>query len=64
MLPCLNPNNPEGHAVNFDEEITDKDGNEYTFEGVTVITLKLGKATHAQDFLLNSDEEIRKAWGE
>ncbi len=51
-------------TVNFIEEITDKDGNEYLFEGVTVITLKFGKATHAQDYFFNADEELRKAWGE
>ena len=51
-------------TVNFDEEITNKDGNEYKFEGVTVITLKFGKATHAQDFFLSTDEEMRQAWGD
>lgn len=51
-------------TVNFDEEITNKDGKEFKFEGVTVITLKFGKATHAQDFFVNTDDEIRKAWGE
>jgi ketosteroid isomerase-like protein len=34
------------------------------FEGVTVITLKFGKATHAQDFFLATDEEMRQAWGD
>ena len=32
--------------------------------GVTVIALKFGKATHAQDYIFNTDDEIRKAWGE
>jgi hypothetical protein len=34
------------------------------FAGVTVITLKSGKASHAQDFTFNTDEELKKAWGE
>ena len=51
-------------TVNFDEEITDKDGNEYKFQGVTVITLKFGKATHAEDYFYNTYDEMRKAWGE
>ena len=51
-------------TVNFDEELIDKDGNKFQFEGVTVITLKLGKATHAQDFFLATDEEMRQAWGD
>ena len=51
-------------TVNFDEELIDNDGNKFLFEGVTVITLKFGKATHAQDFFLSTDEEMRKAWGD
>jgi len=51
-------------AVNWDEALTDKDGNQYQFTGVTVITLKLGKATHAKDYIFSTDEELRKAWGE
>ncbi|MGD2187555.1 MAG: nuclear transport factor 2 family protein [Desulfobacterales bacterium] len=51
-------------AVNWDEKLTNKDGNQFQFTGVTVITLKFGKATHAQDYIFNTDEELRKAWGE
>ena len=51
-------------TVNFDEELIDNDGNKYQFEGVTVVTLKFGKATHAQDFFLATDEEMRQAWGD
>jgi len=32
--------------------------------GVTVITLKFGKAAHAKDYIFATDEEQRKAWGE
>jgi ketosteroid isomerase-like protein len=51
-------------AVNWDEELTNKEGNQFQFTGVTFITLKFGKATHAQDYIFNTDEELRKAWGE
>ena len=51
-------------AVNWDEELTNKEGNQFQFTGVTVITLKFGKATHAQDYIFNTDEELRKAWSE
>jgi len=51
-------------AVNWDEALTDKDGNQYQFTGVTVITLKLGKAIQAKDYIFSTDEELRKAWGE
>ena len=51
-------------AVNWDEELTNKDGNQFQFSGVTIITLKFGKATHVQEYISNTDEELRKAWGE
>ena len=51
-------------AVNWDEALTNKDGNQFQFSGVTVITLKLGKATDARDYIFATDEELRKAWGE
>lgn len=51
-------------AVNFDEEVTNRDGNKFQIKGVTVINLKFGKATHAEDYIFNTGEELRKAWGE
>lgn len=50
-------------AVIWDEEVTNRDGDTFQFTGVTVINLKFGKATHAQDYVFNI-EELRKAWGE
>ena len=51
-------------TVEWDEENITKDGNKVQLAGVTVITLKFGKAMHAQDYIFNTDDEIRKAWGE
>jgi ketosteroid isomerase-like protein len=51
-------------TVEWDEENINKDGEKVRLNGVTVITLKFGKATRAQDYLFNTDEEIKKAWGE
>ena len=51
-------------AVEWDEESTNKEGIQSKFTGVTVITLKLGKATSAKDYIFASDEELKKAWGE
>lgn len=51
-------------AVEWDEESTNKEGIESKFTGVTVITLKVGKATNAKDYIFASDEEIKRAWGE
>ena len=38
--------------------------NKVQISGVTVITLKFGKAIHAKDYIFATDEELRKAWGE
>ena len=50
-------------AVIWDEEVTNRDGDTYQFNGVTVINLRFGKAIHAHDYVFNT-EELRKAWGE
>ena len=51
-------------TVEWDEENINKGGNKVQISGVAVITLKFGKATHAIDYIFNTDDEIRKAWGE
>ena len=51
-------------TVEWDEENITKDGNKVQFNGVTVITLSFGKATHAIDYIFNTEEEIKNAWGE
>ena len=50
-------------AVIWDEKVTSRDGDTFVFNGVHVINLKFGKATHVQDYVFNT-EEMRKAWGE
>ncbi len=51
-------------TVEWDEENTNKDGNKVQFSGVTVITLKFGKATYAKEYIFATDEELKKAWSE
>ena len=51
-------------TVEWIEENINKGGNNVRVSGVTVITLKFGKATHAIDYIFNTDEELRQAWGE
>ena len=51
-------------TVEWDEENITRGGNAVQFNGVTVITLKFGKVTHAIDYIFNTDEEIKSAWGE
>ncbi|MEJ2284782.1 MAG: nuclear transport factor 2 family protein [Desulfobacterales bacterium] len=51
-------------AVEWDEESTNRDGIQSQFTGVTVITLKFGKATKAIDYISTTDEELKKAWSQ
>jgi ketosteroid isomerase-like protein len=51
-------------TVEWDEDNINKEGHTVKVSGVTVITLKLGKAVHAKDYIFATDEELRKAWGE
>ena len=51
-------------TVEWNEENITKDGTKVHLSGVTVITLKFGKATHVRDYIFNSDEELRQAWSE
>ena len=51
-------------TVEWVEENINKGGNKVEVSGVTVITLKFGKATQAKDYIFATDEELRKAWGE
>jgi len=51
-------------TAEWDEDIITTDGTKVQLSGVTVITLKFGKATHVRDYIFNSDEELRQAWGE
>jgi len=50
--------------VIWDKEVKNRDGDKFQFNGVTVIKLIFGKATHAQDHIFNTGEELRKAWGQ
>lgn len=50
--------------VEWEENNINKDGYKFDLEGVTVITLKFGKAMSAKDYLFATDEELKKAWGE
>ncbi|MBT8351627.1 MAG: nuclear transport factor 2 family protein [Deltaproteobacteria bacterium] len=51
-------------TVEWDEKNITKRGNRAQLYGVTVITLKFGKAVHAREYIFNTDEETRKAWDE
>jgi ketosteroid isomerase-like protein len=50
-------------AVLWDINITNRDGKEFQNSGVTTITLKMGKAVAACDYIFDL-EKVKKAWGE
>ncbi len=51
-------------TVEWDEDNINKVGKKVTLAGVTVITLRFGKATHAKDYIFATDEKLKSAWGE
>ncbi len=50
--------------VEWDEDNINKEGIKIQISGVTVITLRFGRAIHVKDYIFSSDEDLRKAWGE
>ncbi len=50
-------------AVEWDEMLTNRDGKEFKYSGVTVIDVKKGKATRIQEFVFNVDI-LKEVWGE
>ena len=50
-------------AVEWDENLTNRDGKDFQFSGVTVIEVKKGKATRIQEYVYDADI-LKKAWGE
>ncbi len=51
-------------SVIWDETVTTKGGEVHELSGITVIHLRFGKVDCAKDYVFNTDEELRKAWGE
>jgi ketosteroid isomerase-like protein len=51
-------------TVEWDENNINKDGKRVQFSGVTVITLRFGKATHVKDYIFATDKELKDAWSE
>jgi len=50
-------------AVEWDVALTNQRGKEFQNSGVTVITLKKGKAVEARDYIFDF-EQVKEAWGE
>jgi uncharacterized protein (TIGR02246 family) len=51
-------------AVHWDITIENKDGYQAQNSGVTVVRFHGGKVVHAHDFLFNTGQIFRAAWGE
>jgi hypothetical protein len=50
-------------AVHWDSEYTNKDGKEFQNSGVTVIKIKFGKAEFVTNYIFNTNEKFKAAWG-
>ena len=50
-------------AVEWDENLTNRDGKDFEYGGVTIIEVKKGKATLIRENIFDT-EMLKKAWGE
>lgn len=51
-------------ATRWDVEVVNRDGRQGQNSGVTVTTLRGGKAVHIQDFIFDTGPAFRTAWSE
>jgi ketosteroid isomerase-like protein len=51
-------------AAHWDIELTNRDGKEIENSGVTIIKTKMGKAFFVKDYLFNTGQKFKEAWGE
>ena len=51
-------------ATHWEVYVTNRDGFDGHNSGMTVVSLRRGKAVHAQDFIFDTGEVFRTAWGE
>jgi uncharacterized protein (TIGR02246 family) len=51
-------------AAHWEVDVTNRDGLAAHNSGVTVITSRRGQAVHVQDFIFDTGEKFRAAWGE
>lgn len=50
-------------AAHWDINLKNKDGKEVQNSGVTVIHIKFGKADYVKDYIFDTDEKFKTAWG-
>lgn len=51
-------------AAHWEVDVINRDGLAGHNSGVTLFTIKQGKIVHLQDFIFNTGEKFRAAWGE
>jgi len=51
-------------AAHWDIELTNRDGKEFENSGVTIINIKMGKAFLVKDYLFDTGQKYKEAWGE
>jgi ketosteroid isomerase-like protein len=51
-------------AAQWDIDLSNQQGEDFQNSGVTVITVKQGKAVHVRDYLDKTGKDFRMIWGE
>ena len=49
--------------TNWDADVTNRDGYRFQNSGTTVMTINSGKAVHVKQYIFDTGEKFRKAWG-
>ena len=51
-------------SAEYDNTVTNKDGHNFVYRGVSVITIKKGKTVSVRDYIFDLNDDFRSAWGE
>jgi len=51
-------------SAEYESTVTKKDGQDYVYRGVSIITIKKGKTLSVRDYIFDLNDEFRSAWGE
>jgi hypothetical protein len=51
-------------AIEWEVDVVNRDGLEFHNSGVTMATIRRGKAVFSQDYFSDTGEKLRAVWGE
>ena len=51
-------------SAEYDNTVTNKDGQSFVYRGVSVITIKKGKTLSVRDYIFDLNDDFCSAWGE